>query len=259
MLKYTIMFAAIVALVLALAPAAQAALTGQLGILDLTLDPDGAGPLNAGDNPATGLPWALDDQYHLAFVTSTTHNATSTDIAVYNAFVQSVADSAGSLVKTAGAVAWKAMVSAYGPPVVDARTNLGVGGGGGYATFRLDSVMLAPDYDTMIDAVGKVFIDGVYLTVNEAGVDTGDGRVWTGTNHTLMADLGRGPLGDADDTAANGKIVAEGGHWCCDTWATSTSSRMYAMSEALEIVPEPATMALLGIGGLGVLLRRKRR
>jgi len=251
MLKKTIMFAAVAGLVLAPAPAARADLAGQLGILDATV--------LAGNNPATGNPWQIGDQYHLAFVTSTGRDATSTVIADYNAFVQSVADGGASIVKTGGAVSWKAMVSTYGPPVVNAQDNLGVSGGGGCATFRLDSVMLAPDYDEMIDAVGKPFVSGTYLTVNEAGVDTGDGRVWTGTLHDLMAETGsRGPLGDADGTAANGKIVAEGGHWCCDTWATSTVSRMYAMSQPLQIIPEPATVILIAVG-VPFLLKRSRR
>ena len=67
------------------------ALEAQLGRLDLTKD-YGAG---AGNNPATGNPWAIGDPYHLSYATSTTHDATSTDIAVYNAFVQTDAVAEG--------------------------------------------------------------------------------------------------------------------------------------------------------------------
>ena len=40
-----------------------------------------------------------------------------------------------------------------------------------------------------------------------------------------------------------------------------TGSTNFAVANALTVgvVPEPATLALLGLGGLGVLLRRKRR
>jgi len=34
---------------------------------------------------------------------------------------------------------------------------------------------------------------------------------------------------------------------------------MYALSELLTITPEPATMALMALGGIGLLLGRKRR
>jgi hypothetical protein len=34
---------------------------------------------------------------------------------------------------------------------------------------------------------------------------------------------------------------------------------MFALSEKLTITPEPATLALLGLGGLGMLLNRKRK
>ena len=53
MFKHTILSAAVAALVFALAPAAQAALMGELGILDLTA--------NGGINPGTGNPWAIND------------------------------------------------------------------------------------------------------------------------------------------------------------------------------------------------------
>ena len=83
--------------------------TCQLGILDLSA--------NGGINPATGAAWAIGDKYRLAFVTRATTQATSTDIATYNTFVQNVANS--STLNLSGAT-WKVIGSTA---TVDARDN----------------------------------------------------------------------------------------------------------------------------------------
>ncbi|MGB1130239.1 MAG: sialate O-acetylesterase, partial [Haloferula sp.] len=51
---------------------------GQLGVLDLSTT-------NGGINPVTGQPWAVGDTYRIAFVTDGTRDATSPDIADYDA------------------------------------------------------------------------------------------------------------------------------------------------------------------------------
>lgn len=89
-------------------------LTGQvgnsLGVYDFTA--------NSGLNPYTGQVWKDGDQFRLAFVTSTTIDATSSDIADYNNHVQAAANAAGL-----GSATWKAFVST---PTVNARTNTGL-------------------------------------------------------------------------------------------------------------------------------------
>ncbi|MFO8013599.1 MAG: hypothetical protein R6X20_09880, partial [Phycisphaerae bacterium] len=86
MLKHTMLGAAVVGLVFALAPGAQAALMGELGILDVTA--------NGGINPATGSAWAYGDYYRFAFITSTDGDSypASSDISTYNDMVQGLAD-----------------------------------------------------------------------------------------------------------------------------------------------------------------------
>ena len=69
------------------------------------------------NNPATGLPWQGNDFYRYVFVTSSQRNAASNNIADYNAFVQSVAQ---SLSLGLGAVGWKVIGSTG---TVDARDN----------------------------------------------------------------------------------------------------------------------------------------
>ncbi len=80
-----------------------------LGILNLTA--------NGGINPATNAAWAVGDKYRLAFVTRATTQATSTNIATYNTFVQGVANS--SNLNLSGA-SWKVIGSTA---TVDARAN----------------------------------------------------------------------------------------------------------------------------------------
>ena len=83
MFKHTILVAAVAGLVLALAPPAYA----------------GTIPLSDALTPA-GL--AEGDSFRLVFLTSTTTDATSADIAVYNTFVNNAANLSGSLVKDKG-------------------------------------------------------------------------------------------------------------------------------------------------------------
>jgi hypothetical protein len=236
-MKKMIILLAAAGLAFALVVESEAGLVGQLGILDLTENPT---------NPATGVAWAEGDQYHLAFITSNVLDATSTDINDYDAFVQSVADGGSSVVATAGAVSWKAMVST---PSVEAKTHLGVATGTGFAMFDLLSRRLADNYPDMLDSGWKPF--DILLTVTEDGVEqTAEKRTWTGSNGDLTVNTGRGPLGDADGTAANGKMIGESGVWAADTYSTTQEHHMYAMSEPLTIMSEggPATPGTLIIG-----------
>ena len=82
-------------------------LESQLGILNLTA--------NGGINPATGAAWEDGDTYRLIFVSSTSRDATSSDIADYNTHIQNAANAAGL-----GKVSWYAIGSTN---AVDARDN----------------------------------------------------------------------------------------------------------------------------------------
>lgn len=86
--------------ILLAAASAQAAGTAQLGILDTSTI-----------NPTTGVEWQVGDKYHLLFVTTTTTAATSTDIAVYNAFVQADANAQTGDFARMGEVSWFALGS----------------------------------------------------------------------------------------------------------------------------------------------------
>ena len=90
-MKKLITLFAIAGMVLALAPAA----VGQL-----VSDPGGF-------TAPAGL--SLGDKYHLVFVSSTTRDASSADIADYNTHVQDAANAAG--IGTSVSVTWKAMAS----------------------------------------------------------------------------------------------------------------------------------------------------
>ena len=104
-MKKLITLLAVAGLVLALAPAVWAQLVSAPG----------------GFTPPAGL--NEGDTYHLAFVSSTVTNATSTDIADYNTHVQSAADAAG--IGSGAGVTWKAIASTA---TVHAKDNAPVSG-----------------------------------------------------------------------------------------------------------------------------------
>ncbi|MFK7776439.1 MAG: hypothetical protein AB8F94_30230 [Saprospiraceae bacterium] len=120
----------------------QAQLKSELGILDLTA--------NGGINPNTGAPWINGDTYRLVFLSSTSRDATSSNITDYNSHVQNAANAAGL-----GAVNWYAIGSTN---AVDARDN---------------------SFTTNVDTDGAIFlVNGSEVVANDL-VDLWDGAVDT--------------------------------------------------------------------------------
>ena len=79
---------------------------------------------------------SVGDKYHLVFVTSTTRDALTNTINVYNTFVQNTANSAGL-----GDINWKVIGSTFVQQgvVTNAIDNINVQG----PVFRLDGVLVA--------------------------------------------------------------------------------------------------------------------
>ncbi len=190
----------------------------------------------AGDNPATGVPWAPGDQYRFVFHTSATTDATSADIATYNAWVQGLADASTAYdISADDGAAWKAIGST---DAVDARdntsTNTGVNGTG-CAIFLLDgSTVVANDYADLWDGSIQNIIN-----LTEQGVVWAYWP-WTGTMPDGTARTGGAngnPLGGPGEVGqGNASSTTE---WVWRTWTmdpATNQSPMYALSEPLVIV-----------------------
>ena len=209
---------------------ANAGLIGQLGILDLDA--------NGGINPATGQPWKYDDAYHLIYVTTTTTDALSTDIADYNAFVQADANAQGM-----GGVDW----------------------------FALGST-------TSIHARDNAVITGPVINVfNNAAVATDEADLWNFLFPTSVLDLSGSPKNVWTGTQAGGvahggnQLGATNGtarmawsawsNWGAAWRAEPTSGLlpMVAISQELTVIPEPSSAMLVLLGLVGLLMVRRKR
>jgi len=232
----------------ALPPAPE--LVGQLGILDLDA--------NGGINPATGAPWQEGDQYRLAFVTSTTRDATSADMTDYDAFVQGAADASSLGLDDA---TWKALGSTVG---LNSRDHTGTTDSVGGAIFLVDGTSkVADNYND--------FWDGSHdapLSTDENGNVIGGEAVWAGM----------WPSGAPEATRHLGSIIIDGkggyrAHYGRATetdgrWArvyhslTSASHRFYALSEPLTVrqavIPEPSMLLIWSLGLLAAACFRRR-
>lgn len=167
------------------------------------------------------------DTYHLIFNSSTFTNALSSDINVYNDFVQAAADAAG--IGASEGVTWKAVASTAS---IDARVNASVG-------------LSTPVYNTRAAGLEKVadgFVDLWDTTIdnfpkydefgNENPIDA-----WTGSNAVGLRAAGS-TLGDPSGTAWCGRPTLLNSQWLSILQPnTLTQLPLYALSEALT-VPE---------------------
>ena len=247
MLKKMISFVAVAGLVFALAPAAQAA------IIDLNNPGDVAlyGAL------LVGLGLGDGDTFHLVFVTSRTISSSSTSIGVYNTFVNNVANNqgyTGSIVDYGWT--WKAIGSTAADAAI---TNTGTTwdeANRGYPIYLVggDENPVAADYKDLWDG-------SILRPINHAedGVSSSGWHPHTGTDangYTLVTH----ELGAVSGWVERGVADAITEDWIHDTnWQFFHGDHMYAISPPVSVIPEPTVLALLGLGGLGMLLRRRSR
>jgi hypothetical protein len=226
----TMSILAIAGFVLALAPAAQAA---EIELGD-SLIPAGLG---------------LGDTFQLVFVSSTTRDAESDDIADYNTHVQNAANATTDL----SGYTWKAIASTQ-TDNVQANNNVSV----------TEAVYLVNG--TKVASAGAFWAKthDAAININENG-DGLDSNVWTGSNwEGWKNNSGLGASGGVNDPKESVYGLSDVN--ADKTWAgeaglvvQSTELPFYAVSEVLTvIVPEPATMSLLAIGGIALIRRRRR-
>ena len=243
-IKNVLLFAAVVMAILA--GAAQASpLAGELGILT----PETL----AGNNPATGAPWAVGDQYRLAFHTSATTAATSPDIDSYNTWVQGLANASPLNIGANFGATWKVIGSTA---AVDARDNTSTNptvDGSGHAIFLLDgTTLVANNYADLWDGSIQNIIN-----ITELGTVWAYWP-WTGT----LTDGTAGTGGSAGNPLGSTGQVGQGNasettDWIWRVWTQDPPENlmpMYALSEPLVIVlagamnPSPANGATVPAG-----------
>ena len=234
---------------------AGAQLVGELGVLDVE-------NANGGINPQTGVAWVAGDTYRLALHTEDKRDTLSTDIADYNAFVNTVADGSVAF-PSLGDGDWKVLGSTE---TVSARENTNSSDltpGVGAPVFVLDGVtMIAEDNADMWNGWSN---GGTNIRIpnadNNAAVryspylneeGTGDTGVVHGvsvaTGSNSDGSIGGEPFGNVGDRnrlnwgSSNGNRVGR-------IWARfgngnpSNNWSFYALSEPLTIITDGAFQA----------------
>jgi hypothetical protein len=216
-------------------------------------------PQSASAQPIT-VPTGLNtgDQYRLAFETSTTTAATSSDINSYNSFVNNLANAPGSPI--AGLSTWTAIASTAN---ADARDNTSTNpliDPTGVRIYTLNNSLIAATNTSLWS--GSLLAP---LDITETG-GTVPSFVWTGTKadgtaytyadfpfNTSSLGAQFSEIGSSQNTVAAWIAYSNGG-------ATSAFP-VYAISGVLTVVPEPSSIILAGLaaGGLAASSIRRRR
>jgi hypothetical protein len=177
-----------------------------------------------GTNPTTGLPWGPGDTYHLVFVTSLTTNAVSTSIAVYNTFVNDVADT--SPLTGVPLVTWYAIGSTG---TTDAKNN---------------AVVSAPVYllngsSKIADGATDIWDGSITnpITMTQNGVTVAGNSIWTGSTLAGLKEASNRVLGSTGPRI--GASAAINSTWIQNSNAGGKTPTilypMYALSELLTI------------------------
>ena len=193
------------------------------------------------------------DQYRLIFVTSSTSTATSSEIGVYNSFVDGIGD-------TILLSDWKVIASTNAVDAIDNTSTSGTG---------------VPIYDLQGNRITDNYLGlwggGIFPNVpiyDETGADVGgDAFAWTGSDFDGREYDNSFGLGSPSVTWG---AIGDKEFWLNDNEDTSTEElHLYAMSGLLtvqdssEVIPEPASViswtALGLLGCMGTWWNRRRR
>ena len=184
--------------------------------------------------------------YRLAFISSTTGDATSTDIADYNATVTALANAVPEL--AALGADWFVIGSTA---TVDAIDNIGASSPG-VGIYNLIGEKIADGTADLCDGSLQHQINA------DENADSGIvAFAWTGSSSVCTASSH--PLGAAQVNL--GFDVALDADWIDFLGGTSATNdeayHLYAISSELTYAPEPGSMVLMALG-LGLLAARRR-
>jgi hypothetical protein len=205
------------------------------------------------------------DTYRLVFVTSTTRDATSSNIADYNSFVSGVA--ALSVDLSGLGATWTAIGSTATKDAIDnigsSLSTVGI--------YRLDGEKIANGTngtEGLFPLPLALLLNPIYYT-EQGGPPTSPDWVWTGTDYYGRATHDPSTSGDALGASSGVPTNGRPG-WIDSSWIIggaaddSTLGHFYAISSEItvgEAVPEPGSIALTALGGAILLfaMRRKRK